>query len=206
MAMSDVVSERYRGRIRSRRGGFTLGEVLVTVALVAVLAAVVLPAVGSQITKGDLGRVSSDLLTMRGAMEQFISDVRRYPNSVGQLTNKPAAATGTSGPLIANATCPSPAVFTTQYTAQEVARWRGPYLNKDSAAAIATGYSQSIRTCFDVQTPPASTISFETILISGIDATTAAALDAAMDDNSSSAGALQYAGGILKFFAIPIQP
>lgn len=208
MIMSDVMSGRYRKRTHAARRGFTLGEVLVTVALIAVLAAVVLPAVGSQITKGDLGRVSSDLLTMRSAIEQFISDVRRYPNSVGQLTNKPAAATGTSGFLIANATCPSPAVFTTaqQYSAQEVARWRGPYLNKDSAAAIVTGYSQSIRTCFDVQTPPLSTISFETILITGIDATTAAALDAAMDDNSTTTGALQYVGTTLKFFAIPIQP
>src|SRR5437764_3611113 len=103
--MSDVVSGKYWGQRRSTRRGFTLGEVLVTVALVAVLAAVVLPAVGSQISKGDLGRVSSDLLTMRSAMEQFISDVRRYPNSVGQLIVKPVAQTSTSGILIANATC-----------------------------------------------------------------------------------------------------
>ena len=186
--MSDVVNGRNRGRIRSTRRGFTLGEVLVTVALVAVLAAVVLPAVGSQITKGDLGRVSSDLLTMRSAMEQFISDVRRYPNSVAQLTNKPGITTA-FGPLLAagNATCPAtPPVFTILYTAQEVARWRGPYLNKDSLAVVVTGYSQSIRTCFDVQTAPRTGISYETILILGIDATSAAALDAAMDDNAAT--------------------
>jgi type IV pilus assembly protein PilE len=133
MTMSDVVNGRNRGRIRSTRRGFTLGEVLVTVALIAVLAAVVLPAVGSQITKGDLGRVSSDLLTMRSAMEQFISDVRRYPSSVAQLTNKPGTTTG-FGPLPAagNVTCATPQVFAVTYTAQEVARWRGPYVNKDS--------------------------------------------------------------------------
>src|SRR3954471_16043996 len=87
-----------RRRRRIARRGFTLGEVLVTVALIAVLAAVVIPAVGSQITKGDLGRVSSDLLTLRSAMEQFIADVRRYPNSVSQLTNKPGT-TNAFGPL-----------------------------------------------------------------------------------------------------------
>src|SRR5437763_232529 len=96
---------------RNRRG-FTLGEVLVTVAIVAVLAAVVIPSIGSQITKGDLGRISSDLLTMRGGIEQFLSDVRRYPNSVGQLTNVPGTGS-TYGPLIQNASCPSSPSFST---------------------------------------------------------------------------------------------
>jgi prepilin-type N-terminal cleavage/methylation domain-containing protein len=194
-------------RRRRPRPGFTLGEVLVTVALIAVLAAVVLPSIGSQITKGDLGRVNSDLLSLRSAMEQYISDVRRYPNSVGQLTNKPTASTSTAGPLIANATCPSPAVFTVMYTAQEVARWRGPYVNKDSAAAVSTGYAKTIRTCFDIQT--SAGISYQTILIPGIDDVSAAALDAAMDDGSPTTGALQWVTtGVdtLKFFAIPIQP
>jgi type II secretory pathway pseudopilin PulG len=186
----------------------------VTIALISVLAAVVIPAVTSQITKGDLGRVTSDLLTMRSAIEQYISDVRRYPNSVGQLIVKPAAATSTSGPLLAAGNvspCPATAAFTIMYTAQEVARWRGPYVNKDSVAAVSTGYAQSIRTCFDVQT--ASGQSYETILVPGIDVTTASALDAAMDDGVLTTGALRWVtgggGGVkdtLKFFAIPIQP
>src|SRR3954468_404802 len=193
---------------RIARRGFTLGEVLVTVALIAVLAAVVIPAVGSQITKGDQGRVSSDLLTLRSAMEQFITDVRRYPNSVGQLVVKPTAAAATAGPLISNATCS--ASFTTQYTAAEVARWRGPYVNKDSASAVATGYSQTIRTCFHIVTVLG--IQYETILVPGIDNATALALDAAMDDGVVTTGSLQWVakGGTgtdtLKYFAIPIQP
>lgn len=183
-----------------------------TIALISVLAAVVIPAVTSQITKGDLGRVSSDLLSIRSAMEQFISDVRRYPSSVAQLTNKPTALS--NGPLppvgTGNPTCAL--VVATTYTAQEVARWRGPYLNKDSLAAIVTGYSQSIRPCFDAQTPVAGGISYEVILVPGIDSTTAAALDAAMDDGSATTGALRWlkkvGAGVdtLKFLAIPIQP
>jgi prepilin-type N-terminal cleavage/methylation domain-containing protein len=212
--MSDAIRGKDRSRIRSARRGFTLGEVLVTVALIAVLAAVVIPAVGSQITKGDQGRLSSDLLSMRSAIEQYISDVRRYPNSVGQLIVRPAAATSTSGPLFATTVaspCPATPSFVIQYTAQEVARWRGPYLNKDSSAAVSTGYAQTIRTCFDVQT--ASGVPYETILVPGIDVNTATALDAAMDDGVITTGALRWVtgggGGVkdtLKFFAIPIQP
>src|SRR5881409_3925430 len=55
-----------------KRHGFTLGEVLVTVAIVAVLAAVVMPAITGQITKGDLGRVQSDLQALQGAISQFV--------------------------------------------------------------------------------------------------------------------------------------
>src|SRR5437879_4720134 len=99
----------------TNRRGFTLGEVLVSVAIVAVLAAIVIPAVGSQISKGDFGRVSNDLLSLRGAMEQFLTDVRRYPRSIGQLTTLPTAS------LL-------PIGTATQYTASEVNRWRGPYI------------------------------------------------------------------------------
>ncbi|MDQ6718185.1 MAG: type II secretion system GspH family protein, partial [Gemmatimonadota bacterium] len=42
------------------RRGFTLAEVLVTLAIIAVMAAVLLPALNSQISKGDAGRLASD--------------------------------------------------------------------------------------------------------------------------------------------------
>src|SRR5258708_40368721 len=80
---------------RNRRG-FTLGEVLVTIALISVLAAVVIPAVASQITKGDLGRVSRDLFGDRKTVEQVDAEVRGGPRSLGKLIVLP---TNTQGPL-----------------------------------------------------------------------------------------------------------
>jgi prepilin-type N-terminal cleavage/methylation domain-containing protein len=206
--------------VRSKRSGFTLGEVLVTVAIISVLAAVVIPAIGSQITKGDLGRISNDLLSVRGGMEQFLSDVRRYPNSVGQLTNAISVGT-TYGPLIANQTCPGSPSFTTQYTTLETQRWRGPYLSKDSvgASGIPTGYSTSIRTCFSTLTVgtsgvvDASGIKYAVVLVPGINSATALTIDAAMDDGVVTTGALRWASGgggatpdTLKLLALPIQP
>jgi prepilin-type N-terminal cleavage/methylation domain-containing protein len=194
-----------------KRRGFTLGEVLVTIALISVLAAVVIPVVTGQMAKGDIGRISSDLLAIRGGMEQFISDVRRYPNSVSQLTNKPGTTTA-FGPLPAagNTTCPNPQTFAVTYNAQEVARWRGPYISKDSTAALQTGYSQSIRPCF--HSVLLAGTNYETVLVPGIDNATALAIDIAMDDGVVTTGALQWAArGVstmdtLKFFALPIQP
>lgn len=206
---------------RRRRRGFTLGEVLVTVAIVSVLAAVVIPSIGSQLSKGDLGRIGGDLLNIRGAMEQFVGDVRLYPNSIGQLTTQPAAATSTAGQLISNASCPATPTFTAaqQFTAQQVARWRGPYLNKDSVAAIKTGYGASIRTCFQIITLgtsgviDATGIKYVEVLVPGIDSPTATAIDAAIDDGVLTTGALRWNTGgggavpdTLKLLALPIQP
>jgi prepilin-type N-terminal cleavage/methylation domain-containing protein len=217
-----------RGRVAGpgskKRGGFTLGEVLVTVAIISVLAAVVIPSIGSQLTKGDLGRVSSDLLSVRGAMEQFVSDLRLYPNSIGQLTTLPVSAVTTAGPLLSNPSgaCPSPAVFTAaqEFTAQQVARWRGPYLNKDSLAAIKTGYGASIRTCFGTLTVGTSGVvdgtgtKYVVVLVPGIDQATATVIDAAIDDGVLTTGALRWNTGgtpgtvadTLKLLALPVQP
>src|SRR5205823_1711818 len=112
-------------------------------------------------------------------------------------------------PAAGNTTCATPQVFAITYTAQEVARWRGPYISKDSTAAIVTGYSQSIRPCFHVQSTAG--ISYEVILLPGINLATATSIDAAMDDGVVTTGSLQWVTGgaspdTLKFFAIPIQP
>jgi prepilin-type N-terminal cleavage/methylation domain-containing protein len=198
-----------------RKRGFTLGEVLVTVAIISVLAAVVLPTIAGQLTKGDQSRVSNDLIAMRNGIEQYLSDVRRYPNSIGQLTNRPAAGAvilGSASTLVA----------------PEVARWRGPYITKDSLAADSTGYalafiggSPATARVFDTLTvigtgtaraSAGAGIKYLTIAIPGMDTTTAAALDAAMDDGNTQTGLIRWVkkavsgSDTLKFFAIPYQP
>jgi len=65
-----------RGLARRRRG-FTLPEVIVTITLIGVLASVVVPTIISQVKKGDPARVGSDFMAVRGAIEQFLTDVRR---------------------------------------------------------------------------------------------------------------------------------
>lgn len=102
----------------STRGGFTLPEVLVTVAIVAVLAAMVVPAVTQQISKGDAPAFASSVGSLRTALTSFVSDVRKLPGEISHLstnitlTDEDLATTVDGG---------------TAYIQSVVDRWRGPY-------------------------------------------------------------------------------
>jgi prepilin-type N-terminal cleavage/methylation domain-containing protein len=102
---------------RKRPAGFTLPEVLVTVAIVAVLAAAVVPTVVNQMSKGETGAVISDVNALSTGVTQFVTDTRHYPKSIRQLNvdtavqaADPDLMAGTLGAAGANA-------------------WRGPYLS-----------------------------------------------------------------------------
>jgi type IV pilus assembly protein PilE len=70
--------------------GFTLIEVMITVAIVAILAAVAIPAYTDYITRGKIQEATSTLLAQRTKLEQYFQDSRTF---VG------ACAAGTVAPL-----------------------------------------------------------------------------------------------------------
>ena len=107
---------------KGRRSGFTLPEVLVTVAIIAIIAAAVVPAVTSQITKGEETTVVSAIGTTQTALTTFMSDVRSFPSRVSQLTTIPVATNDTG-------------LNTVAYSAAQVARWKGPYTSLATFAA-----------------------------------------------------------------------
>jgi type IV pilus assembly protein PilE len=112
---------------RNRRSGFTLPEVLVTVAIVAVLAAMVVPAVTQQISKGDAPSFQGSINGLRLAVTSFTTDVRKFPGEVSQLQT---AITGTDkelGTTAANGTA---------YPAGILSRWKGPYESSGNTAGV----------------------------------------------------------------------
>lgn len=98
----------------SNRRGFTLPEVLVTVTIVAVLAAVMVPAVINQVAKGDSPAVGDDVAAIRTAVTTFAADTRHFPSRLSQLGGASLSPTDTD-------------LVGTVYDAAAVAGYKGPY-------------------------------------------------------------------------------
>lgn len=137
--------------IRSR--GFTLIEVLVTVVVIGVLAAVVIPAVTAQVTAGDASRVISDLNNLRTGIENFDIAVRQFPGDVDDLVNKPGTSASSTGSDVD--------ADINQATYVGYANWNGPYMEASlpqavtsstfpnaSGLAFTTGYAASVNNRF----------------------------------------------------------
>ena len=120
--------------------GFTLVEMVVTVGIIAALAAVVYPTVVKQFDSADPARVSEDLNSIRTGIEMFGVNVRPHqPKDIEDLSN-----------LITNA-APDSAARGTLYTVADIANWDGPYIGASVAAtaaandtAVTTGYGAAI--------------------------------------------------------------
>ncbi len=116
---------------RYRKAGFTLPEVLVTVAIVAVLAAVVVPAVTQQLSKGDSPAFLGSVNSLRTSIASFASDVRKLPGEVSQLS----VDIDDADPPTEEDLGASPGDAGVAYTEAVAARWRGPY----ESSGITTG-------------------------------------------------------------------
>ena len=67
----------------SRSRGFTLIEVMITVVIVAVLAAIALPNYTDYITRSKFAEAQGALADLRVKMEQYYQDNRRYSTTTG---------------------------------------------------------------------------------------------------------------------------
>lgn len=117
---------------KSRRG-FTLIETIVTVGLIAVLAAFVVPTVMQKAGVADPVKVQNDLGAVETAIIGFINDTRgARPDSLTQLTE---AISSTNRQLSND-----------NFTAQQAGNWKGPYLSRIGAANVPmpTGYGLSV--------------------------------------------------------------
>jgi prepilin-type N-terminal cleavage/methylation domain-containing protein len=191
---------------RRRKRGFTLAEILVTIAIVAVVVAVVVPTITGQLAKADPQRVGRDAFSIRTGVEQFVNDVGQYPSNVNQLVVR----------VIANNAASVGAIYG-QFSIAERDKWKGPYLAKDAAALLKTGFDSSFNTLFNVDSLSTSGLAeaganqrFLTLCMA-LDSASAVKVDAMFDDNNLSTGNFRWTLGTgstsdsLKFLLLPIQ-
>ena len=78
-------------RTRFALAGFTLIEVMITVAVIAIIAAVALPSYFDYVTRSRLVEARSNLADMRTRFEQFFLDNRTYPAACVAASATPSA-------------------------------------------------------------------------------------------------------------------
>lgn len=81
---------------RAAGRGFTLIEVMIVVAIIAILAAIAIPQYREYVVRGELTDMTTQLSTMRSNMERYYQDNRRYTDVapfVSPCTTPPTVST-----------------------------------------------------------------------------------------------------------------
>jgi len=100
-----------------RRSGFTLIEVMVTVAIIAILASIALPLYTDYVRRGKITEATSALLALKTKMEQFYLDNRSYKPG-GAIIDPCQATSAVPLPDLKYFTLSCPVLADTTYTIQ----------------------------------------------------------------------------------------
>ena len=120
--------------MRNRRGGFSLVEIVVGLAILATLVGVFYPVVVQQIDKWSAMQVARDLSHIRIALEHFHKDTFSQPKYLTQTVH----------PI----TIADRSIRNVFFTSREVDRWFGPYIDNSLRPTLTAG--NAIRTGFDL--------------------------------------------------------
>lgn len=122
------------GTMLRDRSGFSLLEMVVVMALIAILATVVVPAVIAQTAKGEAARVLSDLEAVTTGVKVYRVETSRWPSSITHLVQRPLAT--------------DMDLDSTALNQGLVDRWNGSYLEQPVPGPRATGFAGKIRDAF----------------------------------------------------------
>lgn len=103
----------------------TIVEVLIALAILAIIAAVVLPTTAGRLRDGHATALANQLANLRDAIGNYRQNVGAYPRFLTQLTTQPVAGDDDAcGANLSNG---------------ELNAWRGPYLNQNVVGDLPVG-------------------------------------------------------------------
>ena len=157
--------------LSSYRTAMTLMEVLIAIAVLAIIAAVVIPTSAGQLRQGHATALANQLTNLRQAIANYRDNVGAYPISLTQLTTQPVAGEDDScGANLSNA---------------ELNAWRGPYVNQNVVGPMPVGNAAIATTL--VRTTISATTGDLQIEATGVDNDIALALEQQFDGNNNLA-------------------
>jgi len=104
---------------RVNRPGFSTVEILTAVAIIAILAAVTVPAIRTRLSTGDGDAIVAEFQNLEQSLQAFHENTTTYPHTLDELTS---VATGSLTSCNA------------AMTATQLSRWRGPYTTRPISA------------------------------------------------------------------------
>lgn len=182
-----------------RRPGFTMVELVVVLAILAGLAAVVLPQMLGQGREGRTAALAQSLTSLRESIYEYRADVRRYPTNLRYLSSQPSSANDFCGRNV-------PSSFLDE--------WMGPYTKEAVTADGIQLYAAVIQDT--LKTEPASFSPGQAgsilVTVDAVDSLIADELEQTYDGESSpdfTDGTIRWTGtsagqGTLEF-ALPIK-
>ena len=101
-----------------RQSGFTLIEVMVTIAIIAILVGIALPSYTNYVTRGKIQEATTALLSMRVKMEQYFQDNRSYASPGGGVLAPCTAGSSVPVPTLKYFSITCPTLTASTYTIQ----------------------------------------------------------------------------------------
>lgn len=168
----------------SRRRGFSTAEILVAIAVIAILASVLVPAVVTAVGRARVRSAQQSLEAISDAIATFEDNVGTGGNRIGYPS--------TLDQLVVPITTASANICGDTYLGGQVNGWDGPYLHRPIPASGLPISVGTVAATFGVLID-ASAIDFLTVDVSDVTDEDAAALDRRIDGgDGATAGTLRW--------------
>lgn len=164
------------------RRGFTVLEILIGIALIAIMSAAVIPALMGRVRDAQTSALGQSLFSLSQAIFEYRKAVTSYPGELVLLATKPL---GTNTDLCGN-----------NIGTGNANSWRGPYVSRELVSGgIGIGDAQIVNTLRRTPAAPALPTSLY-IDVTMVDTLTAVDLEAQFDgDANPGTGSIRYSNG-----------